>query len=138
MQELIYRHPACLPMDQIEPGIGRLIPVCMELPLRAGSVDNLFITPEGNLVIVEVKLWRNPEARRQVVAQALEYATSLFKLDYSELEAALRKADFNGAECPERLYRVVDGARAPPESVFADRVSRNLRDGKGRRVNRGQ
>ncbi len=43
-------------MDEIEPGIGHLIPVCMELPLRVGSVDNLFITPEGNLVIVEVKL----------------------------------------------------------------------------------
>ena len=47
LQELIYRHPTCLPMDQIEPGIGRLVPVCMELPLRVGSVDNLIITPEG-------------------------------------------------------------------------------------------
>ncbi len=50
-------------MDQIEPGIGPLVPVCMELPLHVGSVDNLFITPEGHLVVVEVKLWRNPEAR---------------------------------------------------------------------------
>ena len=130
MQELIHRHPTCLPMDEIEPGIGRLIPVCMELPLRVGSVDNLFITPEGNLVIVEVKLWGNPEARRQVVAQTLEYATALFKLDYIELEAAVRKADFDGAERPERLYSVVDGADASPESEFADRVSRNLRDGR--------
>ena len=117
-------------MDEIEPGIGHLIPVCMELPLRVGSVDNLFITPEGNLVIVEVKLWGNPEARRQVVAQTLEYATALFKLDYSELEAAVRKADFDGAERPEHLYSMVDGADASPESEFADRVSRNLRDGR--------
>lgn len=130
LQELIHRHPTCLPMDQIEPGIGRLIPVCMELPLRVGSVDNLFITPEGNLVMVEVKLWGNPEARRQVVAQTLEYATALFKLDYIELEAAVSRADFNGAERPDRLYSVVDGADAPPERVFADRVSRNLRDGR--------
>ena len=130
LQELIHQHPTCLPMDQIEPGIGPLVPVCMELPLHVGSVDNLFITPEGHLVVVEVKLWRNPEARRKVVAQTLEYATALFKLSYDELEAAVRKADFNGAERPERLYNLVDGADAPPESVFADQVSRNLREGR--------
>ncbi len=121
LQQLIHQHPTCLPMDQIEPGIGPLVPVCMELPLHVGSVDNLFITPEGHLVVVEVKLWANPEARRKVVAQTLEYATALFKLSYDELEAAVRKADFNGAERPERLYSLVDGADAPPESVFADR-----------------
>ena len=49
LQELIHQHPTCLPMDQIEPGIGPLVPVCMELPLHVGSVDNLFITPEGVL-----------------------------------------------------------------------------------------
>ena len=30
-------------------------------------MDNLFITPEGHLVVVEVKLWRNPEARNAVI-----------------------------------------------------------------------
>ena len=117
-------------MDQIEPGIGRLVPVCMELPLRTGSVDNLFITPEGNLVLAEVKLWGNPEARRKVVAQALEYATALFKLDYMELEAAVMKGQFNGATPPESLYSLVDGADAPAERAFADRVTRNLREGR--------
>ena len=130
LQKLIHEHPTCLPIDEIEPGIGQIIPVCMELPLRVGAVDNLLITPEGNLVMVEVKLWGNPEARRKVVAQALEYATALFKLDYIELEAAVSRADFNGADHPERLYSVVDGADAPPEREFADRVSRNLRDGR--------
>ena len=130
LQEVIHRHPSCLPMDQIEPGIGHLIPVCLELPLRVGSVDNLLLTPEGNLVIVEVKLWRNPEARRQVVAQALDYATALFDLDYSELEQAVMRADFDGGEKPERLYDLVDGANALPEQAFVDRVNRNLREGR--------
>ena len=119
-----------LPMDQIEPDIGHLIPVCMELPVSVGAVDNLFITPGGNLVVVEVKLWGNPEARRKVVAQALEYATALFKLDYAGLEKAVMKADFNGADAPESLYSLVDGADAPSESVFADRVGGNLREGR--------
>ena len=110
LQEQIHRHPTCLPMDQIEPGIGRLISVCMELPLSVGPVDNLLLTPEGNLVMVEVKLWSNPEARRQVVAQALDYATAMFQLDYDRLETAVMKADFDGAKRPDRLYELVDGA----------------------------
>ena len=47
LQRLIHQHPTCLPIDEIEPGIGRLVPVCMELPLPVGSVDNLLITPKG-------------------------------------------------------------------------------------------
>ena len=117
-------------MDQIEPGIGHLIPVCMELPLSVGSVDNLLLTPEGNLVMVEVKLWSNPEARRKVVAQALDYATALFQLDYDRLETAVMKADFDGAKGPDRLYELVDGADALPEKVFVDRINRNLREGR--------
>ena len=130
LQELIFDHPTCLPLDQIEPGIGRLVPVCMELPLRVGTADNLFITPEGNVVLAQVKLWGNPEARRKVVAQALEYATALFKLDYTGLETAVMKGDFNGASPPESLYSLVDGADSPTESALADRVTRNLRQGR--------
>ena len=65
-----------------------------------------------------------------VVAQALDYAVALFKLDYSELEAAVKKADFNGADAPERLYSLVEGADALPEPVFADRITQNLRGGR--------
>lgn len=131
LQELIHRHPQCLPMEQVEPGLGRLIPVCLELPLRVGYVDNLMVTPEGNVVIVEVKLWRNPEARRQVLAQALDYATALFELDYEALQAAVRKAEFTDSGKPERLYDLVaDVGDALPEKQFVDRVNRNLRDGR--------
>ena len=130
LQELIHQHPGCLPMDEIEPGLGHLIPVCMELPLKTGSVDNLFVTPEGNLVIVEVKLWRNPEARRVVIAQVLDYAVTLFQLDYIGLESAIKKGDFGGAEPPHGLYSLVTGADRLPEPQFADRVTRNLREGR--------
>ena len=130
LQKLIHRHPQCLPMEQIEPGLGQLVPVCLELPLRVGLVDNLMVTPEGNLVIVEVKLWRNPEARRQVIAQALDYATAMFELDYEGLQSAVRKAKFPGSAPPARLYDLVDGGQALPEALFVDRVNRNLREGR--------
>lgn len=71
LQDLIHDNPELLPIEEIEPGFGRPVAVCRELATKHGFIDNLLITPEGNIVVVEVKLWRNPEARRAVVAQAL-------------------------------------------------------------------
>src|SRR6516225_9199801 len=46
--------------------------------------------------LVECKLWKNPEARRQVVAQTLDYVSALSRWSYADLQAkvaaALRKA----------------------------------------------
>lgn len=74
LQTLLHGHPKIFPIEQIEPGFGDLIPLCRELSLlfgggRSGALDNLFVTRDGKLVLVEAKLWRNPEARRTAVAQ---------------------------------------------------------------------
>ena len=130
LQTLLHRHPTCIPMDQIEPGLRELVPVCMELPLPSGYVDNLLITPEGDIVIVEAKLWRNPEARREVVAQALDYANSLFGMDYVALESAALKGDFDGAEKPTRLYDIFNNPDTLDEPAFVDAVNTNLRNGR--------
>ena len=46
----------------------------MEVNCGYGSIDNLFLTPTGDIILVETKLWSNAKARREVVAQALDYA----------------------------------------------------------------
>jgi hypothetical protein len=57
-----------------------------EVQIRsAGSVDVLLLSESGRIGIVETKLAYNPEARRAVVAQALEYAISLPLVDKSDL-----------------------------------------------------
>jgi len=45
----------------------------------------------GRLAVVEVKLWRNPEARRKVVAQILDYAKELSNWDYEDLQREVSK-----------------------------------------------
>jgi hypothetical protein len=130
LQQLIHRHPTCIPMDQIEPGLPELVPVCMELPLPSGYLDNLLMTPEGDIVIVEVKLFHNPQARREVVAQALDYASSLFRMNYDQLEKAVLQADFDGGEKPSRLYDQFGDADTLDEPGYVDAVNMNLRNGR--------
>src|SRR5690348_2580265 len=68
IQELIHHHPRVLPIASMEPAFWPAVPICMELPLRSGFLDNLLVTPLGDLIAVECKLWRNAEARREVIA----------------------------------------------------------------------
>jgi hypothetical protein len=43
LQDLIHRFPQVLPVLEIEPAFGDLVPVCRELPTSVGSIDNLYI-----------------------------------------------------------------------------------------------
>ena len=132
LQELIQACPTLLPVPEIEVGFGELIPVGQEVACGHGSIDNLFVTAEGNIAIVETKLWRNPEMRRKVVAQALDYATALSRMKYEEFEAAALGA-LKPAEqpTPATLYNL---ARSKPnavvEAVFIENICRNLRLGR--------
>lgn len=130
LQRLVHQHPSILPIGQIEPGFGTPVSVCMEMPTSHGPVDNFLITSEGDLILAEVKLWRNPEARRTVVAQALDYASCLNEMDYSELEAAALRGDFSGGPAPRHLYDVLEGGDVPEESAFVDAVNANLSKGR--------
>ncbi len=75
LQNLIHQNPRLVPAGEVEAAFENIIPVVRELPLPSGYLDNLYITPEGYPVLVEVKLWKNQEARRKVIAQILEYAS---------------------------------------------------------------
>jgi hypothetical protein len=131
LQALLHSHPEIFPIDQIEPGFGELIPLCCELPLPSGFLDNLFVTRDGKLVLVEAKLWRNPEARRTVVAQALDYAAAVFRMSYTELQSTVLKSRHAGQEPTESLVKIVAGdSEGFDEAEFVDAVQRNLERGR--------
>jgi hypothetical protein len=44
------------------------------------------VTPSGLPVLVECKLWRNPQARHQVVSQILDYAKELSRWSSSDAQ----------------------------------------------------
>ena len=86
LQHRLFENPQSLPLQEIDPAYQQVCPLCMEMSTAAGPIDVVYITPQGRLVIVETKLWRNPEARRKVVAQILDYAKELKGWTYSDLQ----------------------------------------------------
>jgi len=132
LQELLFAHPALIPLERIEPGAGDVVPLCRELTLsREGGVvflDLLCATRSGRLMLIECKLWRNPQARREVVAQVLEYAALLKGWSYGDLTARLKQQRrWQGAN------PIFDNARILwpdlDEARFVDGVSRSLASG---------
>ena len=65
IRDLVHRHPACLPITEIDAMFSGTVSICTELNTPAGPIDVFIVTPSGLPVLVECKLWRNPEARRE-------------------------------------------------------------------------
>src|SRR5215207_2558964 len=73
---------------QIRPLAGdpRLVIVGKEVFLGNGYAELLAVEPSGRLVVIEIKLARNAEAYRAVVAHVFTYAAHLKGLDPTVLE----------------------------------------------------
>jgi len=131
LQDLLYRHPRALPIGEIDESFQGLVPVCREMQTSAGKVDVVYVTPTGRPVIVEAKLWRNPEARREVIGQVLDYAKELSRWSFEAFDAAVRRARRveDGAQ-PKGLLEVLGIAPESPEAAgFFDAVTQNLKRG---------
>ena len=103
--------------------------MCRELRTRAGPLDCLFVTRFGGLVIVECKLWRNPQARREVIGQILDYGKELAGWEYGDLQREVSIA--RGETGTNALFRIVAARYANlSKSEFVDSVSRNLSRGR--------
>ena len=128
LQKLLFDHPECLPIAAIDPSYGAPVAVCRELSLPAGSIDALYVNALGRLTLCEFKLWRNPQARREVIGQILDYAAALASWSYEDLQRQVSLA--LGGEGSNFLYELV--SRRHPDVVeteFVDNVTRHLRRG---------
>ena len=94
VQKLIAQCPSLLPVRDFLPATSSLFSLGCEVPVDVGGttgyIDNLLVTNEGWLVLVEAKLQRNSESTREVIAQVLQYGMALSALGLRELEASLR------------------------------------------------
>ena len=129
LRDLIYDRPEILPVVQLEPEIGRIVAVATEVNLPgAGFIDVLLVSEHGRLIIVECKLWRNPQARREVVGQILDYARELARYGYEDLQRAVSNRVGRRGNVLYGLAR--EAGSAMSEAQFVDRVSRDLSAGR--------
>ena len=132
LQAIVFDSPGLIPLERLSPGAGAFVPLCREFALRAEGrtvyPDILGVSQSGRLVIVECKLWRNPQARREVVAQVLEYASLLRGWSYGDLTARLKAAPGWAGENP--IYAAAKRVVSDLDEVrFVESLSESRRRG---------
>lgn len=108
LQQLIAGHPSLIP------GVSARAVACREFSSGVGPADVVILDESGDLTLIECKLTTNPQIRREIVGQVLDYASRLWGMRVDEFEAKWRRAsksdvsplsafDDDGADTRERL-----------------------------------
>jgi hypothetical protein len=134
LQDILQRHPDILPVAEIESVFYPLVPIGREVTTETGgAIDNLFISHRGYLVLVETKLWKNPEGKREVLAQAMDYGSSLSKWNYNRLNDVAKNYTKKYENIELDLVQWVEKRCGPVEGgrdFFEETVAKNLRLGR--------
>ena len=129
LQALIAGCPSLLPIRDFLPSTTSIVSLASEFRLdvggRDGYIDNLLVTNEGRLVLVETKLWRNPESTREVIAQVLQYGMALTALGLREIESRLTLPNARTV----RDFAVQQAALTGLAEDFEEALERHLRRG---------
>lgn len=132
IQELLVTHPQLLPVKAFRPDIGELLCIGREVPTRDnGAIDNLYLSTMGYLVVVETKLWRNPQSRREVLSQILDYVKDIVTRDFEWLASVWTQFRKDRGQSPQPLLEAMSQASDEEldEGQFVDRVQRAIERG---------
>jgi hypothetical protein len=132
LQDLVAQSPQMLPLA----GSPRLTVLGTEVQLGAGRADIMAVESSGRLVVIEIKLADNPEARRAVVSQILAYAAYLQGLDPQYLQSGTLAAHLSreGNSTIWEAVRNDDQEAALDQPAFADGLAASLSAGAFRLV----
>jgi len=129
LQKLIFNEPELLPTEDLDSDYSKLIPLNREVIVSSGSIDVIYLTPEGRICIVETKLWRNPEAHRTVIAQIIAYAKALATMSFDEFCQAVTKEKTSMA-VSSFFKKVRQKYRDFDENELQSRIQESLTNGR--------
>ena len=92
LQKIIHENPQLYPIENPLNNDLKIISLGREINTGVGKIDILLLTSDAELIIVETKLWRNPEKSRTVLAQIVDYAKELSKWEYEDFDSAIKVA----------------------------------------------
>jgi len=130
LQQYIYDNPESIPLYDIKEDI-RLLILAREFPTASGPIDAVGVDRDGEIYLVETKLYKNPD-KRMVVAQVLDYGASLWKT-YTDLDVFLSQLESHvtkkfGKTLQERVREFFNLAEEEV-SRFNENLTDNLNDG---------
>jgi hypothetical protein len=135
LQQYIYDNPESLPLHELKEDL-RLLIVAREFPTASGPIDALGVDADGEIYVIETKLYKNPD-KRLVVAQMLDYGASLWSTysDTGRFIAALeeRAAAGFGIGLAAKLSGFY-GIEGEALSGYYEALRRNVSDGRFRFV----
>ena len=105
LQSMFNDNPAVIPGEDFD--LSDLMVVGRELTVESGFVDLVAVSRSGDIVIVEFKNVGNPEGRRKVIGQVLDYGATLWKTiaDYDQFDEDVARAYFRSRYCKEDLLK---------------------------------
>ena len=130
LQQYIFDNPESIPLYDIKEDI-RLLILAREFSTKSGPIDALGIDKDGEIYLVETKLYKNPD-KRTVVAQVLDYGASLWSNyrdfnDFIDQVETHTNKDFN-----QNLSRRLNdffGISKEEEKTLLENIRRNLNEG---------
>lgn len=130
LQQYIYDNPEIVPIYDIKEDIQLLI-LAREFSTHSGPIDAIGIDKDGEIYIIETKLYKNPD-KRTVVAQALDYGAALWRHsnDFDAFTATLNQSvqKIFGMTLNEKVEAFF-GLSAEEITGLFERVKTNLADG---------
>ena len=130
LQDYLKDYPALIPLEDVGEGASELICIGKEVAVPSGAIDLLFIDKDGLLTVIETKLVKNPEIRREVIGQIIEYASYISRWSADKVYAianAYLKSDLDEF----MLNKYPEGFSADD---FRSNIEQNLESGRIRLI----
>ena len=136
LQDVVERFPEVIALEDL--GVTEpFIVIGREVATKAGYIDVLCIDGDGVLTVIETKLARNSQIRREVVGQVLEYVAQLSKWRaHDVVQSANQYFASTGVKVGERTATLMDLLVTEQEAVSGtlpmglyDKIENNLRKG---------
>jgi hypothetical protein len=126
LQELLADSPDLIPARDMRESVSQLVAVVREYSVPIGAIDILGFTAEGEIAVIECKLANNPEIKRKVIGQVLEYGAALWGMSYEDFDQKIQER--TGKPLAELVQNEVDDPEWD-EELFRSNVESNLGEG---------
>jgi hypothetical protein len=141
LQDYLEEYPTLIPLADIVEGASDLICIGREVAAGPGSIDLLCIDKDGLLTVVETKLRRNREARREVIGQIIEYASyasqwtadDVYRIANEYIAKSTKVSERYKDKTLETIMQEIIGPEILDED-FRAKIEQNLRDGRIRLI----